>query len=296
MPDPASSGGPNPVPTGDRDGERREGDAAAAAPDLNALFRNFLQTALNNPASVPTPEESAPKPSDHPDHERVKEGLAPVSGFVSFDNPIQVNSCPRPPTALFEPQFFPVWNETSQNLPAAQKHEHEVLYAITSFLQDHVQSLHECAAASGYKPIFVELRDHAAGILSLSRKRLDALRVMASKGVDAGAYVAAATINPLAHTLDDPESRAALEKYDAQVLRRDLNKSVWGTGRGGGRFGGASTGFARGASSGAAAAFRPSNASSAAPTGAAAQPPAGGAVSKSGAGRGRGRFGGKASN
>ena len=122
-------------------------------------------------------------------------------------------------------------------LPTAQQKELEVLYAVASFQSDQVQVLHECAVASGY-PLLAGLRDDANGILTLVKKRINALTVMAAKGTAAGIYVADATINPLANSLDDPESRAALQRYHTQELRRDLNTAVWGgRGRGNGRGG-----------------------------------------------------------
>ena len=128
----------------------------------------------------------------------------------------QVNHYPRPPWAQFgPPQFFPLFNDTHLKLPAAQQKELEVLTAAASYHSDHVQLLHECAVASG-QPLFASLRDDANGVLTLLKKRINALTVMAAKGTAAGVYVAEATINPLANALDDPDSRAALQQYNTQ--------------------------------------------------------------------------------
>ena len=233
------------------------------------------------------------------------QGEYPSSGYISADNPVAVNNYPRPPSAQFgPPQFFPLFNETYLKLPTAQQKELEVLYAVASYQSDQVQVLHECAVASGY-PLLAGLRDDANGILTLVKKRINALTVMAAKGTAAGIYVADATINPLANSLDDPESRAALQQYHAQELRCDLNNAVWGgRGRGNGRGacgGGAygSFGGAYGAPGAAAAGgHRPAVAPATAGTGTPAPAPFAGSAGGRGGRGGRrgGHFGGVASN
>jgi hypothetical protein len=236
----------------------------------------------------------------------VLQGELPRSGFISDDNPVLVNHYPRPPWAQFgPPQFFPLFNDTHLKLPAAQQKELEVLTAAASYHSDHVQLLHECAVASG-QPLFASLRDDANGVLTLLKKRINALTVMAAKGTAAGVYVAEATINPLANALDDPDSRAALQQYNTQELRRDLNTAVWGgrgrgNGRGAGRggaYGGYSGAYSAGGAAAGAAGFRPAIAPAAAGAGTPAQTPNAGAAGGRGGrgGRGRGRFGGFASN
>ena len=301
------SGSASPAPNLDQrpggDAERAAAAAAAAAPDLTALLRQALLGALA-PAAPGAAVPEVPV-FEHPDRQAVTQGEYPSSGHVSADNPVPVNNYPRPPSAqVGPPQFFPLFNETYLKLPTAQQKELEVLYAVASYQSDQVQVLHECAVASGY-PLLAGLRDDANGILTLVKKRINALTVMAAKGTAAGIYVADTTINPLANSLDDPESRAALQQYHTQELRRDLNTAVWGgRGRGNGRGargGGAYSGYggAYGAPGAAAAGgHRPAVAPAAAGTGTPAQTPhAGSAGGRGGRGRGRGgRFGGVASN
>jgi hypothetical protein len=279
-----------PRPPGEEDqpaaGPRPAAPRAPQEPSLTELLRRALLADL--PPPPPPPEPLPPPGALHPDHTSVLALEFPQSGYISPNNPVRYNTCPRPPLAEDSPQFFPVWNETSTNLPAAQRHEHEITYALTSYLQDHVQVLHECAEASGNKPLFTHLRDDAHGILMLAQKRLDALKVMAAKGVDAGAYVAAATINPLANMLNDPESRAALEKYEAQQLRRDLNKAVWGNPYGGRGYGG--RGGGSGSSAAAGGAGRGTTQRTGAPP---AASPAAPATQPAGTGRAAGRYAGR---
>jgi len=195
------------------------GEAQANAPpaanlDLSELLRQALVGALAPPAA-PAGNPAVPV-FEHPDRQAVLQGELPRSGFISDDNPVLVNHYPRPPWAQFgPPQFFPLFNDTHLKLPAAQQKELEVLTAAASYHSDHVQLLHECAVASG-QPLFASLRDDANGVLTLLKKRINALTVMAAKGTAAGVYVAEATINPLANALDDPDSRAALQQYNTQ--------------------------------------------------------------------------------
>ena len=228
--------------------------AAAAAPSsaaIRSLLFNILQEGLVGEAgSAGVAPTAVPL---HPEAEKIKAGDLPSGEFASSDNPFTHNRFPRPPTAGRLPQFFGVWNEVTTKLSTAQQKEYEVLYACASYLSDVAFNCHEIAVANPC-PQSIALQEQTAGVVRLMRKRLDVLRTFAVDGHDAGAYMGAATINPLADELCEEDSRAAYKAFQTATLKKQLNTAVWsGTvhknrgrgngGRGGGGWGGGGGGI-----------------------------------------------------